>query len=687
MNTIKRIFIMSICLINAHYLSAQLRGIPHPETGIVKCLTAELEQQKRIENPQLGSIEDFEIWLQEHMARTPQHLSREILTIPTIVHIVHNGEEIGSGRNISYEQVLSQIEVLNEDFRRMEGTNGFNEDSVGADAEIEFCLAMIGADGKIMREEPGVRRINRNDIDSSGTSPFSVVNITTNIKPATIWDPYQYFNIWVLDLNDNEAVGFANFPLQSTLLGLVSPFPATDSTDGAVVDYRFFGRVGNLANGHKLGRSLTHEVGHWLGLRHIWGDGDCSFDDFCDDTPSANQAHFGCPSSTSSCDSEDMVENYMDYSDDDCMNIFTLCQKNRMRTVMLNSPRRKELLNSIVCGVPTIAPIAAFSYGEINCEGEIQFFDNSEEIPVQWIWTFSNGETSEGRNPIVKFDSTGTYTVTLEVSNEFGSSQITQLVEINLLDGTVDAGEDINACQGEEVELNAATSVENGSIQWFPSTGILDPESLNTTLLVENVGQYILNITLENGCVIRDTLSIRVSPNPTTLILPTTDVTIEKGQNVALNAIGAETYSWSPEEGLSDSSIPNPVASPEGTTTYTVTGFNKDSCSSTDEITVHVNFPDAIDDGIWTGVGEVYPLFPNPASFQFYLSAKFSLRGKLEVNLLDVNGRKITELYSDQINTGNFNYEWKRETQIAAGFYLVEWKLEGRRFMQKIQVY
>src|SRR5690606_24825137 len=91
------------------------------------------------------------------------------------------------------------------------------------------------------------------------------------------------------------------------------------------------------------------EVGHWLGLRHIWGDGGCSADDFCGDTPAADGSSTGCNLNRTTCSNLNMVQNYMDYSNDACMNIFTLCQKTRMRTVLLNSPRRVQLLTSNVC--------------------------------------------------------------------------------------------------------------------------------------------------------------------------------------------------------------------------------------------------------------------------------------------------------------------------------------------------
>lgn len=268
----------------------------------------------------------------------------QVVRIPVVVHVIHNGEDIGMGANISYAQIQSQITVLNEDFRRLEGSNGFAINSTGVDTNIEFYLAASGPDGAPL-PEPGVHRFDGGR-DSWPKGPIRNP-IDTLIKPITIWPPEQYLNIWTVNFGgfvSRDLLGYAQFPSESTLNGLKYNEGSAD-TDGVVIGYKYFGSVEKgeftvLKPPFNLGRTATHEVGHWLGLSHIWGDGDCTMDDYCNDTPAASAPHYGCDVGAISCGSVDMVNNYMDYSDDHCMNTFTADQSTRMRTVLSNSPRR-----------------------------------------------------------------------------------------------------------------------------------------------------------------------------------------------------------------------------------------------------------------------------------------------------------------------------------------------------------
>lgn len=318
-----------------------------------ECLTVPMDSINRVSNSDRGSMDDFEWWIRSRIDSRSARKKSATYRIPVVVHVVHNGEPLGTGANLSYEQVVSQIEVLNEDFRRLEGSNGFNDDPVGADSEIEFFLAGYDPDNNLMAE-PGVDRVNGGrDVWPKGIIQNPIEN---QLKPTTIWDTEKYLNIWTVNFGGfvgRNLLGYAQFPDMSGLDGLADDEGSAE-TDGVVVGYKYFGSSGKgdfpeLFAPFDLGRTTTHEVGHWLGLRHIWGDGDCSVDDFVEDTPLSGESVNGCPDvEVVTCAIPAMFQNYMDYTDDACMNIFTHGQKERMLAVLENSPRRVELLTAVL---------------------------------------------------------------------------------------------------------------------------------------------------------------------------------------------------------------------------------------------------------------------------------------------------------------------------------------------------
>ncbi|GAB3331555.1 hypothetical protein GCM10027299_37310 [Larkinella ripae] len=399
-----------------------------------QCATMQMDSALRAKFPEMGSRSAFEKTLQERIEQIKKlertgRLADAVLTIPVVVHVVHAGESVGTGRNISEAQVKSQLETLNEDFRRKPGTRGFNDNASGADIEIEFCLAAINPSGGTIGER-GIDRVN--GAANFGKSTWSKADIDGVLKPNTYWDPEKYFNIWVVDFaaTDDRLLGYAQFPSQSTLPGL-SPNGGAGSTDGVVIRYQSFGNAekGNfpvMQAPYNLGRTLTHEVGHWLGLIHIWGDANCG-NDFVDDTPTQASESRGCQKGRVSCGGTNMVENYMDYSDDACFNIFTRGQKTRMRAVMQLAVRRANLANSNVCGTSVVArPSSNFRAENLKIllGGQVRFTDLSTNFPTRWEWTFEGGtpSTSTEQNPVVTYNTPGKFKVTLVTSNAAGSS-------------------------------------------------------------------------------------------------------------------------------------------------------------------------------------------------------------------------------------------------------------------------
>lgn len=364
------------------YGQKEERGQVGPD-GFVRCSSVEMDKELRRKYPnQTMSKADFERWIapkvEEYKARVAAGDAREgVITIPVVIHVIHNGDPVNvagnaTSENISYAQAISQIDVLNQDYRRLAGTPGAGTSGygLGVDTEIEFCLATRDPNGLPTN---GVNRVDM------GQESWARTGIESTVKPQTIWDPEKYMNMWSVKFTDTTLLGYAQFPAGSGLPGV--PGGGTASTDGVVSNYNAFGTIAQndgsfVMNGtYNLGRTMTHEVGHWLGLRHIWGDsnaGDCSLDDYCDDTPNSDQANFQCNEVTH-CESIDMIENYMDYTNDACMDTFTEDQKARMITVMTNAVRRASLVESDGCSAPDEFQLEAaleVTGVSVDCSGE-----------------------------------------------------------------------------------------------------------------------------------------------------------------------------------------------------------------------------------------------------------------------------------------------------------------------------
>jgi len=365
--------------------------------------------------------------LKEKKEKKNKSLGIQSYTIPVVFHIIHDGETVGGSPNIGSQYINAQLDQLNEDFANLSGSSY----SQAADMEIQFCLAQIDTSGNCLTET-GINRINRNTYNFT-SPPYLKSDFENTIKPATQWDPDQYYNIWTAELANN-LFGYSQMPEAPSLPG-IPPSNITARTDGSVIHYNKVGGLNDPFPGSapfNIGRTLTHETGHWLGLRHIWGDGGCGLDDYCGDTPIAAASSSGCPSGLDSCPSSpdpDMVENYMDYSNDICMNTFTADQRDRMHVVIQNSPRRSTLIDSHVCGCTPEADFIPqdLSIDVCNPNNTIQFEDKSLRVYnfTTYNWSFAgagvNPTSSTTANPIVSVNSSGTLSASLTVTNQNGS--------------------------------------------------------------------------------------------------------------------------------------------------------------------------------------------------------------------------------------------------------------------------
>ena len=291
------------------------------------------------------SKNEFESWLS---AKRQAQSSISVETqyhIRVVVHVIHNGESAGTGSNIPDEQIISQIAVLNEDYQ------GANADAVNTPPEFQPLAGAapiyfeLATSDPIGRSTTGIVRVNGGKETWSRTEE-------KKFKSLSYWPAENYLNIWVCNLTG--YIGYAQFPV-SELEGL-SEDPSNRLTDGVVISYLALGSVDdgpfNLLPEYNKGRTATHEVAHFFGLRHVWGDVmDCEGTDYVDDTPPQSNPTIGCPTHPQKeCPATDpvskMFQNFLDTSDDVCMSLFTKGQVERMTTVLNNSPRRRTLLNT-----------------------------------------------------------------------------------------------------------------------------------------------------------------------------------------------------------------------------------------------------------------------------------------------------------------------------------------------------
>jgi hypothetical protein len=252
--------------------------------------------------------------------RSAVQLPWKPITIPVVVHVLYNKDE----ENISDDQIHSQIDVLNKDFR------GTNPDvakapsiwkGLAGDAGIQFALATEDPAGKPTN---GINRV-KTALKSFAVNDLEPIKFS-NQGGADAWPRGKYLNLWVGALK-TPILGYAQFP--------GGPAP----TDGVAILNTAFGATGTAAPPFNLGRTATHEIGHWLNLRHIWGDEpECAADDFVEDTPLQGDANSGKPQfphiSCNNGPNGDMFMNYMDYVDDDAMFMFTVGQVSRMHAAL-----------------------------------------------------------------------------------------------------------------------------------------------------------------------------------------------------------------------------------------------------------------------------------------------------------------------------------------------------------------
>lgn len=674
------------------------------------CHTHEMSEKSLQENPHLRQAVD-ELEAQSQADQLINSAERANRVIPVVVHIIHNyGPE-----NISREQVLDALRILNEDFQLLNTDQSqivpaFQ--SIKGNPDIEFRLASKDPNGNCT---DGINRI---------VSELTF-NADDNVKmlPGASWPRSRYFNIWVVDKISIGAGGYAYIP---------GTAPSA-TVDGVIVVKTQFGSIGESGSSNFAARTLTHEAGHWLNLRHTWGGSNtpglasnCSTDDGVSDTPNTiGVANQSCNLTQNTCNSLDNVQNYMDYST--CALMFTVGQKNRMNTALNSTAGQRSSLwtaaNLAATGTATPNPVAVcppradFKIStQTACAGSsVSFTDLSFNAPLDaswnWLWTFNGGNpsTSNLQNPSTVYDAPGTYNVTLTVSNSAGSDSKTITSAITILPSTgayfspfFESFENANFPQSSEPNGNWTPQVVSGAnftrttTAAYTGSSSLRYQSNGGGGSISSIITPSFNMTeLASDYNMKFKLAYRPSNN--------------NGSRDQLRIYSSQNcgQTWSPRYSKSGNSL-NTVGGgtggsfvPQSLTDWREETVNLSSFVNATNLILKFEFTDStgarlfIDD---INIGnsplsnenlslnnQDWEVFPNPSSDgELFVQFNLLRNSAISIKMVDLLGRDVYDQKLGQYPSGEHQTALQGINQLSAGVYLLSLQAGDRQYSRRV---
>ena len=678
---------------------------------INKCATDEKVTQQLLQNP--AAVQNF-FQLYEN-ARTIGD-EREaglrggnpVRIIPVVFHVIHEG----GTENISKAQIEDQIRVLNEDFTR---TNADTVNTraifkpVAANPNINFRLAQLDPDGNC------TEGITRNFSSQSS-------NAGDNVKALVWWDNTKYLNIWVVRTiaSDGTSGGIT--------LGFSSlPGFGGGGNDGIVIRADVVGTIGNVNSQlGGTGRTLTHEIGHYLGLFHPF-QGGCSggfFGEQIDDTPPVADASFGCDTTVNSCtndspDLPDMIENYMDYANDECMNLFTLGQADVFESTLANV--RDELISSgnlIATGTDgslavACAPVADF-YAEntMVCEGDlVNFEDNSYNGTIDtraWSFPTGNPTTSASASPNVQFSAPGFHNVSLTVTNTQGtdSKTVNSYIYVSPETAAVSSWQFFEGFEGDNAN-NEWLIFNDGNVtgtwQQVSNTAYSGSKCMkisnfsgNTVGAVDNLIFPSIDFTAistpptlrfkvahaqrpgsQFSSASEDQLKVMISTN------------CGKTWQTRYNKSGADLATV----GTSNSSF-----TPSSQSQWEEISVNLSSFATQDNVLIKFEATSDGGNNIYiddinltgpVGVEEVisendFSVFPNPSDNTVFVNFTLNADEQVELSVNDITGKQVRTIVNSKLNKGAHTLVINKNELNASGIYFLNLKTTNSTIVRKI---
>lgn len=582
-----------------------------------------------IQHPELLKHEDeHNAQLREQMQVLAYNKRGKVLYVPVVFHIIH---EHGS-ENISQAQIMDQLRIINEDFRKMTGTNGFSDNPLAADMEIEFRLAQYDPNGN---KHDGINRIN-----SSQTN-----NAQNTVKSLSYWDARKYLNIWVVkSINSSSSsgtiLGYAQFPWQLSF---------QPTTDGIVIRADQVGVIG-IGSPSQAGRTLTHEIGHWLGLYHTFQGGcvgatssSCaSQGDMVCDTPPVLDASFGCNTSRNSCtndvpDSNDMVRNYMDYSDGTCLDLFTNGQKTRVTAQLTNR-------NQIFGAAPNYTQNIA--YAGLNADGTyIPVAASSRKLPYYYAF--------ESANPVVdgyRINNFNNPTNGWAINTQAKYAGNSCIAMRNFLNPT----SLVNARDGFQLPEIDLSSVFDPTLEFYYAYAQRSTSS-NDSLVVRISNNFGMDEQVVWGA---QGTQIATGGIQSGEFIPNTS----QWRKLSLNLSAFKSYT--------NARIRFEFINRRGNNVYV------------DEISI-TNGPTGTEDMLKHNMKFV--AYPNPVQGSAHIQFNLEKTENLTIELVDNLGREAGILYNGTLTAGDHHLEWDAG-KLPRGLYLLKVSVGNNSFTHKILI-
>lgn len=698
-----------------------------------KCGSTLAAQQQQAQNPSFRrDLAQAQKLADEWRAKHPNgDETRVIVTVPVVVHVVYQN----ATQNISNAQVQTQIDVLNRDYGRT-NTDASNTPAAFAslcgDAQIRFCLATTDPNGN---STTGILHVPATG-SYSGNANFGTTNDEKSASTggSTIWDRNKYLNIWVCNLGNN-------------LLGYTYQPGVAASIDGVVIGYQYFGTIGTATAPYNLGRTATHEVGHWFNLDHIWGDEpNCSGSDNVADTPNQAGENYGCVPfpHTDACAPNSpgvMFMNYMDYVDDNCMNMFTLGQGTRMQAAV-NGPRASlktsngcsgggsQTLdagittvitpNSTTCSSTFQPQATLLNSGTIALTSATISYTITSGPSGSYNWT---GNLNAGASVTVTLPSAtvtaGAHTITITVASPNGGTDANAGNNSTVKNFTVAGGNGVAAPFAEGFQgifpNTAAGWVLNNpnadAYQWatYASAG---QGGTSKSVFIDNfnntvkgtIDEFILpaiNTMGLNGPKVTFWVAHKYYPyynsntNPPTYWIDTLQALYSINCGVSYVSLGKLSR---------NQLVNNPTTDTLGQTAFVPTSESNWKgffATLPNDPSIIIKFRNIAQYGqniyidniniLGNAVGiedviaeEAFSVYPNPASGLFTAKYEATKRGEVQIQVLDLTGKEITHLNS--VAQEGANEFMIPISDFAAGYYLVRLTVGDKTAIRKLIV-